>query len=111
MPKASANSRRCWSRDSGCLADPGAPCRSRRESIGLSPSPLTTLRALRDARGLRQIDVASMAGVDPTVVSRIESANGFLGVQVRSIVRIAAALKVSPVDLLPGLAAVPKLRD
>ncbi len=52
-----------------------------------------------------------MAGVDPTVVSRIESANGFLGVQVRSIVRVAAALKVSPVDLLPGLAAVPKLRD
>lgn len=42
------------------------------------------------------------------MVSRIESANGFLGVQVRSIVRVAAALKVSPVDLLPGLAAVPK---
>ncbi len=36
--------------------------------------------------------MASIAGVDPTVVSRIESANGFLGVQVRSIVRIAAAL-------------------
>ena len=74
----------------------------------MSSAPLTTLRALRDARGLRQIDVASMAGVDPTVVSRIESANGFLGVQLRSIVRIAAALGVSPVDLLPALAVVPK---
>ena len=49
------------------------------------------------------------AGVDPTVVSRIENANGFLGVQVRSLLRIAAALKVSPVDLVPGLAVVPKL--
>ena len=86
----------------GRRAEPG---RGRRD---LSGAPLTTLQALRDQRGLRQIDVASMAGVDPTVVSRIET-DRFLGVHLRSIIRIAAALGVSPVDLVPGLAAVPKL--
>ena len=49
-----------------------------------------------------------MARVDPKVVRRIDRGQ-VMGVQVRSLIRIAAALGVSPVDVIPGLAAVPKL--
>lgn len=67
------------------------------------------LRALRSERGLRQIDVASMARVDPTVVRRIELGR-LMGVHLRSLIRIAAALQVSAVDLVPGLGVVPQIK-
>ena len=74
----------------------------------MSTVPLSLLRALRDQRGLRQIDVAAMAGVDPQVVERIDRGQ-IMGMKMRSLIRVAAALGVSPVDVIPGLAAVPKL--
>ena len=74
----------------------------------MSTVPLSTLRALREQRGLRQIDVASLARVDPKVVRRIDRGQ-VMGVQMRSLIRVAAALGVSPVDVIPALAVVPKL--
>ena len=74
----------------------------------MSTVPLSMLRALRDERGLRQIDVAAKARVDPSVVKRIDRGQ-IMGMKMRSLIRVAAALRVSPVDVIPALAVVPKL--
>ena len=55
------------------------------------------VRELREARGLRQSDLAERAGIDRVSVVRIEQ--GLRDVGVSRVVALAAALQVRPQDL------------
>ncbi len=64
------------------------------------------LKAIRDVRGLRRIDVASAAGVAPSVVAKLENGK-YLSVRVAGVVKVASALGIAPCELIPGFHAQP----
>jgi transcriptional regulator with XRE-family HTH domain len=65
------------------------------------------LRAIRQARGLTQDEVARAIGTHFTSISAVE--RGVRGLTIQQIVKLATALKVSPDELLhPKKAAPPK---
>jgi len=62
------------------------------------------LAAIRQARGMRQLDVAAVAGVCMETVRKIERGEvGLMAIQ--TLVQVARALDVAAVDLVPTLAA------
>ncbi len=69
---------------------------------------LSHLRALREERGLPMAAVSRLAWLDQDTVRRVERGQ-VLGMQVSTLVRVAAALRCKPVDIVPGLAAVPRV--
>ncbi len=71
---------------------------------------VSPLKAIRDARGLRRIDVASTAGVAPSVVAKLENGD-YASLRLGGVMKIAMALGVAPLDLVPGLAARPQGRS
>lgn len=58
------------------------------------------VRALRDARDLSQGQLAKVLGIQPTNVSAIE--RGVRGLSLQQLAKLAAALDVSPGDILDG---------
>jgi transcriptional regulator with XRE-family HTH domain len=60
------------------------------------------LRALRDARGLTQEQVAEAAGTSQSHYSKIEL--GIVSPTIRTLRKIAEALDVDPIELLRGVA-------
>ncbi|SMO79196.1 helix-turn-helix domain-containing protein [Paracoccus laeviglucosivorans] len=56
------------------------------------------LQRIRRARGLNQAELAEMAKVEQSMISKIE--NGFDGVTLRVLRKLAAALDVEVIDLL-----------
>ena len=62
------------------------------------------LRAIRQARGLRAVDVASIAGVSMGTVRKIEQGK-WAGLSLRMLCQVAWAVGVAPAELVPGLAA------
>jgi transcriptional regulator with XRE-family HTH domain len=61
------------------------------------------LERIRQSRGLSQVQVAALAGVSVQTVHRIEG-TGLAGLQLGTLIRVADALGVAPVELVPGLA-------
>ena len=64
------------------------------------PTPNTSLRAIRERRGLTVRDLAGKAGVAPATVSRIET--GQREGSLPTLAKIAAVLEVEP-ELIGGL--------
>ena len=66
---------------------------------------MKNVRALRQARGLTQAELAELAGVNQATVSKAE--RGEMNITMDKIVALAAALNVEPVQLfdLPELQA------
>jgi len=62
---------------------------------------VSPLRAIRDARGLRRVDVASACGVSLEVVRKLEGGR-FASLYVGTLARVALGLGVSPCELIPG---------
>lgn len=62
----------------------------------------STLRLVREARGLTQEQVAQAAGTSQSHYSKIEL--GLVSPQIRTVGRIAEALGVDPIELLRGVA-------
>lgn len=62
----------------------------------------TTLRELRDARGLTQEQVAEAAGTSQSHYSKIEL--GRVSPTIRTVKKIADVLGVDPIELLRGVA-------
>jgi transcriptional regulator with XRE-family HTH domain len=60
-----------------------------------------TIRALRQRRGLRQIDVATATGLRRTSISEIEQ--GKRNVTLRNLLHLATVLQVPPSQLLQPL--------
>jgi transcriptional regulator with XRE-family HTH domain len=63
------------------------------------------LRAFRLTRGLTQRQVAADAGMTVDSIGRIELGGAAVGVQERTIYRLASALGVPPSELTPELVA------
>lgn len=63
-------------------------------------TPLPALRRLRREAGLGQRELAETAGVSPGTVYRLE--NGLRGAYPATLRKLAAALGVSPADLVLG---------
>lgn len=61
------------------------------------------IRAIRDGRGVSQEGLALLCGLDRTYISGIE--RGTRNPSLTNILKIAAALEVSPSDLFAGLSA------
>ena len=61
-------------------------------------TPLPALRRLRREAGLSQRELAGKAGVSPGTVYRLE--NGLRGAYPATLRKLAAALGVSPADLM-----------
>lgn len=59
------------------------------------------VRALREARGLSQEDLARMAGLHRTAISLIERSER--DPRLATIVRVARALGIPPAELLDGI--------
>lgn len=62
---------------------------------------VSPLRAIRDARGLRRVDVASAAGVSLHIIHKLENGQ-FATLYVGTLSKVALALGVSPCELIPG---------
>ncbi len=62
---------------------------------------VSPLRAIRDARGLRRVDVASAAGVSLAVIRKLER-GAYSTLYVGTLARVALGLGVSPCELIPG---------
>jgi transcriptional regulator with XRE-family HTH domain len=62
--------------------------------------PLSSLRAVRRRTGLSQRDLGRLAGVSPGTVYRLE--NGLRGAYPGTVRKLAAALDVSPAELVRG---------
>jgi len=73
------------------------PAKSRSGAKGRYP-----LAAIRQARGMRQLDVAAAAGVCMETVRKIERGEVDL-MAIRTLVQVANALSVTAVDLVPAL--------
>lgn len=73
--------------------------------VGMASDICTALgeriRRLRTARGWRQIDLAEQAGVHENYISDLEL--GHKEACLRTIQTLAAALEVTPSDLLKGI--------
>ena len=79
----------------------------RTQSRGVVSAPIRgPLRAIRQTRGLRAVDVASIAGVSMGTVWKIEQGK-VAGLSLRMLVRVAWAVGVAPTELVPGLTARP----
>ncbi|MFN3582960.1 helix-turn-helix domain-containing protein [Phenylobacterium sp.] len=72
-------------------------CNGTGELIAHGPGPL--IRAARDARQLRQEDVATRAGISRAQLANIES--GRSDIPTGTLMRIAAAMDMRAGDLLP----------
>jgi len=59
------------------------------------------LKAIRNRRGLTQADLAHLAKLDQTAISRIEL--GLREPRLSTVISLAAALDVSGSELIPGL--------
>lgn len=68
--------------------------------------PLWPMARIREARGLSVHDVCSLCRTSPETVRALEHGDVY-GLKLRTLVRLAAGLQVSPVDLVPGLNVVP----
>ena len=55
---------------------------------------MSAIRAARKAKGLTAVQVAALAGVDPSTVSRVE--RGLQGVRAETAKRIAVVLGLDP---------------
>ncbi len=72
---------------------------------------LSNLRALREERGLSMAAVSRLAWLSYETVQRVELGQ-VLAMQVSTLVRVvAAALRCKPVDIVPGLGAVPRVLE
>lgn len=70
-----------------------------------SPAPeLTAARRVRLSRGWSLEGLASAAGVQPRTVRRVERGGALRQIRLDTLLRLAGALGVRPVDLLPALA-------
>ena len=68
------------------------------------PAPYLAIRA---ARGLRRVDVASASGVSLETLRKLE--RGEYGtLRLSTLVKVAVALGVAPAELVPGLAVRPQ---
>lgn len=65
-----------------------------------------TLKTARQIARLTQYELAQRAGVDPALISRLESGRGCRRPSYEAIVRISRALNLAPDELFP----VPPLR-
>ena len=71
---------------------------------------MSALRAIRQERGLSQVKVAAAAGTSVRTVQKIE--HGQLArLELGSLVKVALALGVAPVDLVPGLGGRSRSRN
>jgi DNA-binding XRE family transcriptional regulator len=61
---------------------------------------MSNFRKYREMAGLKQKDVAKMAGVSPVSVARLEKCGCF---DTRTAVKYARAMKCNPIFLLDGL--------
>lgn len=57
------------------------------------------LRALREERGMTQMDLAHRAGLHPTYIGQVEG--GLRNVALLNVVALAAGLQVAPAELMP----------
>ncbi len=74
------------------------------------PQPTTwPLRALREARGLSQLECAHLGGCGIGFIVRVER-GAIAGARLGKLVQLAAGLGVSVVDLAPALGVRPKRR-
>jgi transcriptional regulator with XRE-family HTH domain len=64
---------------------------------------MSPLRAIRETRGLRLVDVAALARVSVELVRRVD--RGATNVSLSGLVLVARALGVSPCDLYSNLCA------
>ena len=77
-------------------------------SRGVATGPIRgPLRAIRQARGLRAVDVAATAGVSLQTVRKLEQGK-WAGLSLRMLCQVAWAVGVAPAELVPGLAARPR---
>lgn len=76
----------------------------------MKPAPgILPLRALRDSAGLREVDVAALAGCTIETVRRLQVDGDHLWtMQLGTVARVALALGVAPVELLPELGLRPR---
>lgn len=81
--------------------------RRARELARADPPLPTPLRRLRVARGHSVVTLAAVAGMHPRTVQRAERGEGLCRMPVDTILRLAGALRVRPIDVLPALGAVP----
>jgi transcriptional regulator with XRE-family HTH domain len=71
------------------------------------PADVSTLRALREARGLSQVALAQLAGVHELTILRIEKRRNARGIKFDTLRKLADVLGVHPHQLL-GRTAIPK---
>ena len=69
----------------------------------------TTIRRLREQRGLTQEEFAHHAGLARTFYGRVERGEQNLGL--KTIFQIAIYLEVEPVDLLKDVSSIDLMRD
>ena len=71
---------------------------------------MTKLFQIRNALGLSQVAVAARAGAGVKTIQRIEDGR-VAGMRLGTLIRVARALGVSTVELVPGLAVRPSERS
>ena len=59
------------------------------------------IRALRKEKGLTQIELAQKAGINHSIISRIEYSQPPKSCSLATLFRIADALEIEPADLIP----------
>ena len=71
-----------------------------------------TLRAIRQARGLRREDVAAASGLNITTVGKLETvtADKLERLTLGTVFRVAQALEIPACELIPSLIARPRAR-
>ena len=86
------------------------PMPSRKQHVPTKTDIGRRLRALRDERGMTQVELAQAMGIHQTNLSQME--RGIRGVGTRQLLKLCRALKVSPDKILgpakQGLTAAPR---
>ena len=71
------------------------------------PQYIRPINRILQAQGLRRIDLASLAGVDPKTVARL-CRGEISGMKIVTLYQIAVALDVKPSDIIPALGRKPR---
>ena len=65
----------------------------------------SNVKELRLAAGMSQLDLAARSSVALTTIERMDHGEA-IGMRIETLLRVAAALEVSPADLFPELGSV-----
>jgi DNA-binding Xre family transcriptional regulator len=71
------------------------------------PSRYASFARILSTYGIRRVELAARAGVDMKTIQRLCSGRA-TGMRIGTLCRIAVALGVRPIDLVPELAAQPR---